>query len=57
MTHGRYLPAALTLVATVFFVASAAYAAQTETLSAKTLPGAEKQIACAAPTPTGPLGY
>ena len=57
MTHSRLLPTGLTLAAAVLFVASAAFAAPEIDSTAKTLPGVERQIACALPTPVGPLGY
>ncbi|SBV91098.1 exported hypothetical protein [uncultured Alphaproteobacteria bacterium] len=57
MSRTRALSAGLALVATAFFVASTAFAAQAPVRPAKALPGVEQQMSCAVPTPRTPLGY
>ena len=57
MSHARILSTGLGLAATMFFVASTAFAAPSAEHVSKTLPGVAQQLACAVPTPHGPLGY
>lgn len=57
MSRTRTLSTGLALVATAFFVASTAFAAQAPARPAKALPGVEPQMTCAIPTPRTPLGY